>query len=604
MPDDDLKTKRTTGGERWPGPVMVAVSLALPATALADAYTLSGAIGLRLEDYQYQRDGVSYDRQTLRQELDVSSGGHIWDPRFLRYDIGLNLREHDTRSSQGDSDYSMVGYHLNTTWFGARRNPLNLYASRSSSTVSDFLGPSYDLETRTVGGRWSLDSALLGRIQLSASRMDNLTDGRTVQRDETTDNAAVDGKRQFSGAGGSTSDVNYGYRYHNTTDQARDVTRRQHQFFLSDRTTLSPTAFLTASANYYDRHDVWATQATDPAALVLDSRFFSATANLNVKASERLRYSYGVNASDNSVNDATTATYGGRAGLDYIWNDRWQQHAALTASQTEHRGETVTTTQRQSAESGLRYASQRGNFNVRGGYTLGLEQREEYAGRAIDLVRNSFTAGYSRSHNPLWRDHAEYRVATTHGDYQSAEHNLRYAVTSQPGADDSVNGAVELRDYAERGLTTDQDARSQRYSLSWTRRLYALSSLTVSGGHSRHQGSFQASTITFDDLGEPVGTVETTADSSTRRSHVQARLASTLHKLGNTRVGLLWRHEVEEWSSGTSYWRDTLEGDVNYTIGLWQFQLQYRLREAGGDLGDMREQSLMLHGRRRFGARF
>lgn len=604
-----MKTIRVEKLGRWLCVAAVVAPLrllAMPLAETASRYTLSGAIGLRLEDYEYDSGGSSYSRQQVRQELDLAGSGHVWDPRFLRFNIGLNLREQTTRSSQGDSDYSMLGYNVNTTWFGARPNPLTLHASRTRSTIADYDAPAYELETQTAGGRWGFSSELLGAIRLSADRIDNVATGGAVQRDETIENAAVEATKRFTSSAGAASDLNYGYRYNNTTDSVRNTARRQHHLFLSDRTTLSPTAFFNANATYYDRHDVWSGASSTDGTQAQDSRFFSGTASLNLRASEQLRHSYVLSTSRNEINDYVNMTYGGRAGLDYIYNSRWQQHASIDVRRSEIQSAAAVNIQQYTAESGVRYNHRRGDFLLRGGYTLAAEQRYDDSVTNVDssTIRHTLNLGYARSVNPLWQDNADYRLALYHGQRDSVEHTARYAVTSVPNAHDTVNGVAEVRDFREQDAQGERQLQTQRITLAWTRRLQAMTSLNVSGGHTHNEGSTTVTGVSYDEFGEPVGSFSSTSSSATDRSYLQARLTGGIQGLGNVQYNLLWRHELEGYASADDLQRKTVEGDATYTRGLWQFRLQYRFRETEQGMIERQEQSIVFYGRRRFGARF
>ena len=98
------------------------------------AFTLSGGLGLRYEDYDYSSGGVtSYSRRTLEEELRIGSTGFVWDPRFLLFDAGVTLRNRSTDYMSGDSDIDTVGYRLTTTWF-RERNPFVLYARKNTNS--------------------------------------------------------------------------------------------------------------------------------------------------------------------------------------------------------------------------------------------------------------------------------------------------------------------------------------------------------------------------------------------------------------------------------------------------------------------------------------
>ena len=566
--------------------------------AAQTGYTLTGALGMRMEKYDYERAGTQYRRDQLRKEPDLGLGGHVWDPRFMRFNLGVNLRQESTTATLGDSEYRLLGYNLNTTWLTHRRNPISLYTTRSRTTTSQYTGPDYELETRTLGARWGLDSKRLGAVRFSAERMRNLTDGRTVQRDETSDRFSMEGTKRGSSDKGATFSRNYGYRYNTSRDDARGTTRRQHHLFANERTTLSPTTTLSSSASYNDRHDVWSGPAGE---IVQQSRFFAGNASINLRPSERLRHNWSVTINNNQINEAASSALGVRGGLDYTWNERWQQHASVSTRISESRYATTTRRQYHSAESGVRYNTTRGNFNLRSGYALGVEQ---YSDDTDNILRQSFNAGYSRSASQLWRDNAEYRLLLRSGASDTTEHNLRYSVNSRISDATNLNGSLDLREYTEHDRYSDRKSSSQRLSLAGTQRLQAATHLAVNAGLSRHQGSNTYTRAIFDEFGDPIDWSTVSSDSQSERRHIQARLTKTIRQFGNVRTSLLVRREEEERSTSSDLQRNTVEGDLNYNIGKWQFQLQYRLRETSQDSGDTREQRIVFYGRRNFGMRF
>ena len=594
---------------RWMWLAVVAAPLRLVAAPLADSdyrYTLSGSIGLRTEDYKYETDTTTYTRQRLRKEVDLSGTGYVWDPRFLRLNVGLNLREEELKTSQGNSEYSMVGYNVGGTLFGQKRNPLSLHAAKSRTTVAYYAGPSYDMQTRIAGGRWGFDTGLLGKVRVSADRIDNVSDGGVVQRNETSEIAHLEGKKHIDGSEYSGTDVTYGYRYNNTSDPMKGTAQRQHQFYASDHTALGKNSRMNANFTYYDRDDIWQDAYSSSGVSVMNTQFMSGNASVYFAESEKLRHSYSVSASNSEVNTSVASSYSARGGIEYVYNERWQQHATLEVRQSSVVRDVSASVWQKSVETGVRYANRVDEWMLRSGYTVAIENRDGdgLSSGGATTVRNVANFGFARSNNPLWRDNGEYRISGQTGWRNSVEHIVRYVVGSTPTGNDNINGTAEIRNYVENDAVGERSVNSRRLTVAWTRRIYSATSLSLSGSLSRNEGTSLVNGYSYDEFGNVLDVITTSGYSSADRRYFQARLTSGWYGLGSTQVSMALRRESNASSVGDDSELTVVEGDATYTRGKWQFRARYRLRNADYMESSTREQSIMLFGSRRFGGLF
>lgn len=126
-------------------------------------------------DWEYfQSHGVSQgteaDYHALRQRYALDLAGAMWDQRFNRYSLGLDLFRHDGKADGETLDSTTLGYRAQTTFFPNRLFPLKLFA-RSAATDSTATSlANSDRETAAWGAEWNISTPGQQRILLQYDR--------------------------------------------------------------------------------------------------------------------------------------------------------------------------------------------------------------------------------------------------------------------------------------------------------------------------------------------------------------------------------------------------------------------------------------------------
>ncbi len=559
------------------------------------AFTLSGGLGLRYEDYDYSTGGVtSYSRRALEQELRVGSTGFVWDPRLLLFDAGVTLRNRNTDYMSGDSGIDTVGYRLTTTWF-RERNPFVLYARKNTNNYSPRRGPAYEFTTTNYGFRWRFAPRFLGMVRFGYDRGHTKSDSiSAVPRNEYKDSFNIDGKRTFGKVYKTHSIFNYGYRYDNSEDNAAGRSYRQQYWYLQDTTRFSDDVNLRAGFTYYDRSDKLE-NGLNGNANEIDSSHANLNVGLNVTASEQLNHYYNLGIAFNDVNGSEINSYNVVAGMNYRFAPYWGSNAALKLIGTSSDGSNSGSRDRTAygVDSGVTYTRSYGRISARAGYGLGLEIPQSSGYSEDNIVSHSLNAGYSGRWSPLYTDSLNYRLNYQTGSrYESAdrtrvEHNLNYSVNSRLSGGDTIRTVLNYRDWQETssgpgGL--DNGNRTIRGDITWNHRFWMNHTLVMSAG-----------------IGD---TSSGSGNGAANYSfwYSQARLA--MKPWRRLRFTAMARYEDRSGDTSNLGPRLTLETNLNYIIAKWQARLQYRYHDADYEAGAYDDSWLTLYLTRQFGIRF
>ncbi len=561
------------------------------------AFTLTGGLGLRFEDYDYRTSGMTnYSRRVLEEELRVGSSGFVWDPRFLLFDAKVTLRNRDTSYKKGDSGIDTTGYRITTTWF-RDKNPFILYAHRNTNSYSPLSGAPYEFTTSNYGFRWRTSVPLFGMVRFGYDRGHTQSGNTiTVPLNEYKDSFNLEGKRSFGKVYKIHSTVDYGYRYDNSEDDAAGRYYRQNYWYLRDNTRFSDKINLRAGLTYYDRFDR------------LDNGFNgnineidSSHANLNlgfsVNSSEKLSHYYNLGASFNQVNNSRTSDYNMTAGLNYRFAQYWSSRGALRLVGTTFNSNASSTNARDRAawgmDGGVSYARTYGNKSARADYSLGLEVPQSGGYRQDTIVNHSINAGYSGRWSPIYSDSLSYRLNYRTGsrfesaDREQMEHNLSYTVNSRLANGDSLRTALSYRDWRESSSGAaglDNSNQTVRGDVTWNHRFGINHRISLSGGGGNTES----------------GSRNRIANYSFWYS--QARLAMTPWR--RLRLAALARYEYRSGDTSNLGPRITLETNLNYSFVKWQARLQYRHHDADYETGAYEDSWLTLYLVRNFGIRF
>ncbi len=583
--------------------VLVIVACLAPPSAMAArlfdytqrAFTLSGGLGLRYEDYDYSSRGrTSYSRRTLEEELRIGSTGFVWDPRLLLFDAGVTLRNRNTDYNSGDSDIDTVNYNITTTWF-RERNPFILYARKNTNTYSPVSGAAYEFTTSNYGFRWRFAPPLFGMVRFGYDRGHTQSDNTSaVPLDEYKDSFNIEGKRTFGKVYDTYSVFNYGYRYDNSEDDAAGRSYRQQYWYMRDSTRFSDNVSLQAGFTYYDRSDKLS-GGVNGNANEIDSSHANLNVGLNVTASEQLTHYYNLGIAFNDVNDSEISNYNIAAGMNYRFASYWSSRGSLRfiGTSSDNGSSTVYDRTAWGTDAGVSYRRSYGHISAQAGYDLGLEIPQSSGYNEDTIISHALDAGYSGRWSPLYNDSLNYRLSYQSGSrYESAdrervEHNLNYSVHTRLSGGDSIRTVLNYRDWQETSSGSgglDNSNRTVRGGITWNHRFWMRHTLVMSAG-----------------IGDTSsGSGNGKADYSFWYS--QARLA--MRPWRRLKFTAMARYEDRSGDTSNIGPKLTLETNLNYTLAKWQARLQYRYHDADYETGAYGDSWLTLYLTRNFGIRF
>jgi hypothetical protein len=155
--------------------VWAALSVAhCQASAQTDSWSARPRLSGSAEWEYYHSDGVSqgegasYD--ALRQKYSVDLAGTVWDPRFNRYSLGIDVYRSDRRADGQELDSTSLGYRAVTTLFPQRPFPLRLFSRRSTIDSTGASLSDSDRETSAWGGEWNIVTRLQQKVSLQFER--------------------------------------------------------------------------------------------------------------------------------------------------------------------------------------------------------------------------------------------------------------------------------------------------------------------------------------------------------------------------------------------------------------------------------------------------
>lgn len=566
--------------------------------------TFYGSVGVEAENYQYDSEYGSRDRMRLRTRFDFNGRGFIWDPRFATFDAGVTLQRDNVQTVEndvsGNTSNNLLGYRLNTTWFANKPFPLNIYANRSQSTVSDFWSPSYELITDNMGARWGMENRWLGRSNFYVDRRSSESSNSLVPRSEQNLSLGMDASQKLRAKQWGESDLSYGYRHTAWDEQVYGGSQRQDYFYLNDRSLFGDKANLSANLTYYDRSDQWSFAGSG--GNVVESKFLGFNSMFNVQQTENFRHFYGLGLGMNSSGTTQSTSYNLSAGANYRLDPRWQVNGmlGLSGSSSELRAASLDGIDKKldstalTGSAGIMYSETLGNYLVNGGYTLALTQTNTTMATGLPALQNtthSANLGYTRMNSPLYADSLQLRMSQTVGEPGGSESNVRYSVNSTLTQSDMLQGTAEYRRYQRKSAVWtnevdapdfyyyNMDSQSTRLDFGWMHRFSEAGSTMLSAG----------------------ATNSVSQDVAFGTRYVQARASMRL------RSALDWTALVRaEQIDGSVYVAGrklTVESDVNYRVGKWQASIRYRLRDAQQEFAPFKEKSIFLMLRRDYALR-
>ena len=221
----------------------------------------------------YRTEGLSQGRTTsfdaVRQRYSVDLSGSLWDYRFNRYNLGLDLFLDDRRNEDVKTDSKTIGYRADTTFFPNRPYPLRLFARRSTmDTTALALGDS-ERETAAWGAEWIVATRKNQRakIQFDRSSYDLLSPIALMNRRTS---GTLELTQRFRRR---ETHLRYGYHQQEELVQSSEFSR--HDINLTDRTRFDNGIVMLFNGMHTVSDALFSTGSTDEltqkrASLLLD----------------------------------------------------------------------------------------------------------------------------------------------------------------------------------------------------------------------------------------------------------------------------------------------------------------------------------------------
>lgn len=589
-------TPRFTAARR----ACIALLVCLPGPATAAGKTsFNGWLGVESESYGYTTPSVKRDTQRLSTTADLNGRGFIWDPRFATYDAGITLQRESRQTTDNNTDAAetnstLLGYRLSTTWFANKPYALNLYANRSQSTVADYRTPSYALTSTTMGARWGWENQWAGRMRFYVDSMQAESSNSLVPRSDRNISFGVDSTKKVLPKQWGESDVSYGYRHNEWEERTYGTRQGQDYLYLNDHSKLGDKANLSASLTYYTQSFQLGGAGTGSTAST--SNYLNFNSGLTVQESENLRHSYNLGLNMNESAGSQTLGQTATGALSYRFNSQWQANGSLGLSSTksESAGQSQTSSTALGS-GGVQYADKFGDYLVNGGYDLSFTRTDTTFANAVarQSIMQTVTASYTRPQTPIYADSLQLRLSQTLGEPKGSELNARYSATSTLSQKDALQGTIDYRrsdqTYAIISTTAGApdaagtleylsfNSKNTRLDLAWRHRFTDANALLLSVGANKGESSGLANNSRY----------------------AQASASALL--LSNLQMTALARTEQIEGTENIAGKKLTLESNLSYRLGKWQANARFRLRDARMQVAPFKEQSIFFSLRRDYG---
>ena len=554
-------------------------------------YVFNGSLGVEAENYTSSSNSTSQQRQTLRTRVDLNNGGFIWDPRFLTYNAGVALQKDTTHTSVSNgsnrSEYSTLGYNLNTTWLPGKPYALNLYANRNQSTISVYQSPSYNITSTNMGARWGLDSQWLGRMNFNLNRAQSDANSSVSPRSDRNQSFGVDISKKLFPKQWGESDLKYGYRHSEMIESVSGSKQSQDYLNFGDSTRLGDKMNLRASVSSSNNRNQYG--AGSGTASDATSSFLNFNSSLSVQQNENFSHSYSLGMSTTDTNEYKISSQNVSGAASYRFSPQWQTNASLglSSTNTDTINSASQTASSTSASGGVQYSNKFGAYLVNGGYNLFLSRATSSAATATAQQTTSHfaNAGYTRTGSPRYADSLQLRMSQTVGtNNKNSDANVHYGVTSTLSQKDALQGNIDYRLYnstiTSSGILSNSNSNSLTTNMGWQHRFSDTANMTVSLGVTQASGGINTSNYRY------------------------AQANTSMLFRGNLQWSALVR--MENYESTQSYAGDklTIESTLDYRIGKWQTGVRYKYGDTRLQLSPFKEQSIFLILKRAYGFDF
>ena len=168
----------------------------------------------------------------FRQRYSLDASGVIWDPRFSRYALGVDLFRADRKVDGQSSRSSTLGYRGTATFFPARPFPLTIFARRANTDSSGGSLSDSGRETAAWGAEWSASTSLQQKLraQFDKASFDLLS---PVELRERRTHGGLEFSQQFE-----RSEISARYGLSDERELVRDARFRRQDVSVEERNRL------------------------------------------------------------------------------------------------------------------------------------------------------------------------------------------------------------------------------------------------------------------------------------------------------------------------------------------------------------------------------
>ena len=315
----------------------------------------------------FRSDGVAGGQRStfdaFRQRYGIDLAGSIWDYRFNRYLVGLDLFRDDRDVNGQSTDSTSFGYRAESTFFPSRAFPLRLFARRSTIDSSGLALGDSDRETAAWGVEWSLASRSQrnARVQFDNTAYDLLS---PVSLRERRKNGTVELSQRFR-----RRQTSFRYGYSDQRELLRDTRFTRRDLRLNDRTRFDNGVVLLFNGTYLLSDALFTTGEQDD---LTQSRL---STSLDIPRKNRVGFSIGYDFNENSGRFVDSTSHQARGNLRVLVGRHWETIFGAFTGTLESRTSAATLSQDTTGGTlGLRYNRDWSHLELATAYTLGVSR--------------------------------------------------------------------------------------------------------------------------------------------------------------------------------------------------------------------------------------
>lgn len=315
----------------------------------------------------FRSDGVNGSTRStfnaFRQRYGVDLAGSIWDHRFNRFLVGLDLFRDDRGIDGRREDATNFGYRAEGTFFPTRPFPLRLFARRSAMDYTGRGLSSGDRETSAWGVEWNLTSTSQRNVHVQYDRSSYDLEAAVALRERRT-NGVVELSQRFR-----RREMSLRYGQSDQQELVRDTQFARRDLTISDRTRFDNGMVLLFNGIRTVSNAQFSSGELDQ---LSQSRL---SAQLDVPRRNRIGFNFGYDYNDNSGKFVNSTNYQARGNIRILVSEHWETFAGASGGTLESRTADATVTQDLAgANLGVRYNRDWSHLELASVVTAGLSR--------------------------------------------------------------------------------------------------------------------------------------------------------------------------------------------------------------------------------------